>query len=494
MKRVLAMILAVSMALSMGMSTMASVPSSDSDSDSEGLQDSGTYSIELSETDTYTFTGATVGYSAQTPLNVTVTNSGTAATGALTVALSGDDASSFALDSESIDSIAVEDEDTFTVTPNTGLSAGTYTATVTVSNQENNISETFDVSFTVSAAPTYGVTLSKTGTHTFTGATVGYSAQTPLTVTVTNTGTAATGALTVALSGDDAGSFTASKTSINSIAASATDTFTVVPITGLAAGTYTATVTVSGSNNISGTFDVTFTVSSSGSGGSGASGGSGGGSGSGGGLINASQSTATITTGTVGTTANTAPVTATAATKAVSSAIAAAASGQQAQVALKNVTSISPQIAAQIAAAVQKAGKTSVVIADTVVNGVVQARIYLDPVAVSKLSTPIDLRVDCSKKATEKTSQTFGKYFSNQTAVISLGQQGAFGMAVTMAVKVDLSKLNKDTLQISAYNKATNTYQAIANANISVDKNGYLRFTTPVGGDIIVTDKPLSRK
>ncbi len=107
---------------------------------------------------------------------------------------------------------------------------------------------------------TYGISLDKTGTYTFTEATVGYSALTPATVTVTNTGTGATGNLSVALSGTDASSFTLSKTSLSGLSANGSDTFTIVPKDGLAAKTYTATVTVSGENDISATFNVSFTV------------------------------------------------------------------------------------------------------------------------------------------------------------------------------------------------------------------------------------------
>jgi hypothetical protein len=221
------------------------------------------YSITLSESGTYTFTAATVGYSAApTARTVTVTNSGNQATGALTAALSGTSASSFTLSKSSIDSIAVSGNDTFTVAPKTGLAVGTYTATVTVSGTNITL-KTFNVSFTVNPAsttPTYSITLSESDTYTFTAATAGYAAQTPQAVTVTNTGNQATGNLAVTLGGPNSGSFTLSKTSITNIAVSGTDTFTVVPKTGLAIGTYTATVTVSGSNSISAAFNVSFTV------------------------------------------------------------------------------------------------------------------------------------------------------------------------------------------------------------------------------------------
>ena len=112
-------------------------------------------------------------------------------------------------------------------------------------------------------APTYSVSfsgLSGSSAHTFVAQTVGYSPVIAVPVTVNNTGNQATGALTVALSGANANSFTLSATSLASIAAGGSRSFTVVPINGLSAGTYTATVTVSGSSNISASFGVSFMV------------------------------------------------------------------------------------------------------------------------------------------------------------------------------------------------------------------------------------------
>lgn len=110
----------------------------------------------------------------------------------------------------------------------------------------------------------YSISLDTTGTHTFTAATVGYAAQTAKTVTVSNTGSRATGVLTVALSGRDADHFTLSRSSITDLAVSGSDTFTVVPKRGLSGGTYTATVTVSGGNGMTAGFDVCFTVNTAG--------------------------------------------------------------------------------------------------------------------------------------------------------------------------------------------------------------------------------------
>ncbi|GHV79968.1 hypothetical protein AGMMS49944_17590 [Spirochaetia bacterium] len=210
--------------------------------------------FELSETGTYTFPGATVGYGGQTTRTVFVYNTGNQGTGALTVSLTGADSTSFTLSTTNISNIVAGGTGSFKVLPKTALAAKTHTATVTVSGG-NGITASFPVSFTVNPAPTYGIRLSETGTYTF------RTVETR-TVTVTNTGNQATGALTVSLTGANSTSFTSSRTGISSIAKGGSAEFTVVPNTPLVAKTspYTATVTVSGGNGITASFSVSFTV------------------------------------------------------------------------------------------------------------------------------------------------------------------------------------------------------------------------------------------
>lgn len=231
-------------------------------------------SISLDTTGTYEFTAADVGYGEQTPKTVTVTNTGNAETGGLKVALSGTHAADFALSTETISNIAVkrteDNQDgtaTFTVAPREGLSTGNHTATVTVSG-ENIVSQSFNVSFTVNPKVLpRSIELDTTGTYTFPEATVGYSAPAAKEVTITSTGTVATGELVIDLSGTNEDSFILSKNEIESIAAGRTATFTVTPKTGLVAGTYTAIVTVSDRILNFGSFDVSFTVNKASSGG-----------------------------------------------------------------------------------------------------------------------------------------------------------------------------------------------------------------------------------
>ena len=217
-------------------------------------------SISLSQTEDYTFTDQTTGYEVLIPLRVTITNTGNQATGDLTVTLSGDNADAFELSTGTISGIAFGGTYDFDLNPITGLSAGTYTATVTVSG-DNVTSQAFHVSFTVSDTATYGISLSQTEDYTFDGRSEGYSALTPLSVTITSTGNRATGDLTVMVTGTNADSFTLSTASISNISSGGTDSFTVTPNTGLTAGTYTAAITVSGSSITVQAFNVSFTVS-----------------------------------------------------------------------------------------------------------------------------------------------------------------------------------------------------------------------------------------
>ena len=219
---------------------------------SASAADAAVYSISLSEVGTYAFPGTTAGYGSQTAKTVTITNTGNVATGSLTVSLS--DTNLFKLSKTSIASTAVGKTNTFTVVPKTGLAAGSYTATVKVSNA-NIEAAFFDVSFTVDK-----VSISVSGSGTFSPAIVGYGSQTAKTATITNSSKTATGVLAVALSGDNASSFTLSKTSVSSISAGKTGSFTIAPKTGLATGSYTATVKVSNANTVAATFDVSFEV------------------------------------------------------------------------------------------------------------------------------------------------------------------------------------------------------------------------------------------
>jgi hypothetical protein len=237
-----------------------------------------TYGIELSVTENHTFPDAGEGYGAIASQPITIRNTGNQSTGALTVTLSGANAASFKLNNEeygatiTVTSIAAGGSRPFTVTPEAGLAVETYTATVTVKGDSNIEERSFNVIFSVEGSAR--ITLSKTDNsnltntaHSFADAIEGYSELTPLEVTITNTGTAETGALKVALEGTDSDSFTLSptQTTIDNIGINGSNNFTVVPNNNLVETetyTYTATGTVSAAGgNTNSIAPKSFTVS-----------------------------------------------------------------------------------------------------------------------------------------------------------------------------------------------------------------------------------------
>ncbi|GHV48421.1 hypothetical protein FACS189499_07790 [Clostridia bacterium] len=116
------------------------------------------------DTGDYVFTGAAEGYGTQTAKTVTITNTGNQDTGALSVELTGTNAMNFTLSTTTFADIAKGGNATFTVTPNTGLSAGNYTATVSVvSITSGGTLASFGVSFTVNSAPAFTITFNPNG-------------------------------------------------------------------------------------------------------------------------------------------------------------------------------------------------------------------------------------------------------------------------------------------------------------------------------------------
>ena len=106
----------------------------------------------------------------------------------------------------------------------------------------------------------HGISLSPSHRLDFGSVSLGYTAQTPQTVTVTNLGSEEIDFLTIVLSGPDAADFTLSKNSINNLAVYGNDSFTVVPNDNLGAGVYSAFITVDDGDEITATIGVIFSV------------------------------------------------------------------------------------------------------------------------------------------------------------------------------------------------------------------------------------------
>ena len=77
--------------------------------------------------------------------------------------------------------------------------------------------------------------------------------------------------------------------------------------------------------------------------------------------------------------------------------------------------------------------------------------------------------------------------------VVGLGQQGSFGQEVRVAARL-VPNLNTENLYFYAYNSTANTFRPIPAPNYRVDANGFIHFTTSLGGDIIISEGSLSRR
>ncbi|MEG0491481.1 MAG: Ig-like domain-containing protein [Hydrogenoanaerobacterium sp.] len=180
--------------------------------------------------------------------------------------------------------------------------------------------------------------------------------------------------------------------------------------------------------------------------------------------------------------------------KAAAAAGKPAAGGVTATVMVKNAESISAATLTEMAATAKAAGGKVELKADTVdATGAVTARLYIDPAAAAKLKGEIKLGVKTDEAATQATKEAF-KNFDNKMAVASFAQQGSFGMAIKVAVKVDLTGLNTKTLVFTSFDKKTGKCVQLPKTAYTIDKNGYIHFTTSMGGEILITDKPLVKK
>ena len=337
---------------------------------------------------------------------------------------------------DGVDGMISESDHTIAVTLPYGTDITSLTPTITVSanasvsssgtaqdftnpvrytvTAEDESTQDYIVTVTISDESTYGISLSRTTDYTFTGQTAGYSAVTPLSVTVTSTGNQATGDLTAILSGTNSGSFTLSKTSISSIASGGTGSFTVVPNTGLSAGTYTATVTVAGDNVTSQMFKVSFTVSSA------STGGNTGGAPTGGGSSTSTSSNITVTTDNNTTTA-TQSVTATIASNGVAAA---------------NVTS--SQISEMLTAAEAKAAsnaQTTVNLQVATGSGATGVSVILPQSAVSTLT---------GGEASLTVSSTVATVTLDSATLAEIGKQTSGDITIA-ATEADTSTLSADT-------------------------------------------------
>lgn len=182
---------------------------------------------------------------------------------------------------------------------------------------------------------------------------------------------------------------------------------------------------------------------------------------------------------------------------AVNSAIerAISSNSSSANAVLRNVKKVSASVlknvAEKAAAAASENNVTPKVSFDTMRGGAVLGRLTFDLTKTASLASDINLGVSTSNRV---VSNTFEKFFKNETALVDLAHKTSFGTNVEVAVKVDLKNLNTKTLVFYCYDQATNSYFKMDNTGYFIDTNGYVHFTTSMGGSIIITDSALQPK
>lgn len=144
--------------------------------------------------------------------------------------------------------------------------------------------------------------------------------------------------------------------------------------------------------------------------------------------------------------------------------------------------------------ALAQAGKNLILHADTMLGDVVQGRLYVKPDQLVNAQQPLKLGVYTETAKTSATTNLFENHFNNKVVTVHMEQQGSLGARLEVAAKADLSELDTKTLYFYAYDKAANTYTRIWNPEYWTDAHGYLHFYTRLGGDIIITDRPLEAK
>ena len=172
---------------------------------------------------------------------------------------------------------------------------------------------------------------------------------------------------------------------------------------------------------------------------------------------------------------------------------AAAGKTASAEVKVKNAGSITPEALRSMRLTTEASkGKAKLLADSTSPDGKIAARLYIDPEKSFYVDKEIKLGVSMEQKDTQKTQSTFERYFDNKVSVVHFDHEGAFGMNIDAAVKVDLTGMNTKNLLFYSYNSKTNRYTPITNADAYMDENGFLHFTTNMGGDLVITDKPLT--
>lgn len=163
--------------------------------------------------------------------------------------------------------------------------------------------------------------------------------------------------------------------------------------------------------------------------------------------------------------------------------------GDSAEIELLNVSRISVSNLNKIANMSIARGVTVKLVITQVIDGEFILTMKIDPVKARDLNGDINLECTTDNK---RTRAIFEKHFNNEIDIVSFGHIGEFGMEIDIEINSNFSH-NKPLIFYS-YDSKTNKYDYIENSNHYIYKAGKLKFTTSIGGDIIISNKKLALK
>jgi hypothetical protein len=161
---------------------------------------------------------------------------------------------------------------------------------------------------------------------------------------------------------------------------------------------------------------------------------------------------------------------------------------------LKNPGRVSAETLKAMAAT---AGMPLLIYADSVsADNQVMVRISLNPARATKdvnLSAAISPATGASSqresartRRAQRIQELFRLAYGSETAVISFGQTGDFGMPVEIAAFLEIPGGDPVSLPFWSFQRTTGVYRRIKNASPWRDSNGYTHFLTDQAGDIVV--------
>ena len=130
--------------------------------------------------------------------------------------------------------------------------------------------------------------------------------------------------------------------------------------------------------------------------------------------------------------------------------------------------------------------------ADSILSdGSVDVRISVNP---RNVTANVNLHASTTSSAAVSVREFFERVFEAEVGVVSLTQQGSFGMEVVVAARLDIpvTQSNLNYIYFYSYDRQANNFRSFSPGFTWLDSNGYLHFSTSLAGDIIISRVPLA--